>query len=177
MILPDHLKSEIEKYCVIKGIQLIGGRIPEQYVREIQDFINFQMRKSRQTTKRIEEENSVKIAPVIQNIMGGVLESPIEHYFYMELERNSLAEFCRPQFEIGKYRTDFAFPIARLAVECDGQDYHYATQEQIERDQKRDKYFALKGWRIIRFEGVAIRRNINLCMQTIKDILNPYIQT
>lgn len=82
---------------------------------------------------------------------------------------------CKPQFEIGTKRVDIAFPIAKLVVECDGKEFHHDNQDQIDRDQKRDIYLAKKGWRVLHIEGLAIRRNIDLCVEKIKEQLRPYI--
>ena len=63
---------------------------------------------------------------------------------------------------------DFAYPEQKLAVECDGYKWHKQDKEQIEKDIERDKYLAKKGWRVLHFSGVQIRRNIKECINEIK---------
>lgn len=59
--------------------------------------------------------------------------------------------FCLPlwpQFPVGKYFADFGNPVARVALECDGKDFHDPVK-----DAKRDREFAKMGWRVIRAPG------------------------
>ena len=80
-------------------------------------------------------------------------ESPIEQLMVSEIITLSMYEgikdnkdfdrFC-PQYKVGPYRVDIAlfidFPNRRykLAIECDGHDYHERTEKQARRDKKRD---------------------------------------
>ena len=41
-------------------------------------------------------------------------------------------------------------------IECDGHDYHERTKEQAARDKKRDRFFASKGYKVLRFTGSEI---------------------
>ncbi len=178
MILEEHLKESVRKYCEMKNIPISKfGKVSRGYEREISEFVVDKMKRSIQTTRRIERENKLKIGVILKEACGGydVLESPIEEYLYKALEGEGLDKHCKPQFEIGKKRVDFAFPIAKLVVECDGREYHHTEQWQIERDLERDKYLARKGWMVIHLEGIAIRRNINLCLDKIKRGLKPFI--
>lgn len=175
MLLSKHLEEYVKKFCEIKKIPVFCGSIPSKYEDEIKDFIQNTLKQERSVTRRIEAENKVKIDATIQNMIKVFVESPIEEYLYQALVRNGLDKHCRSQFEIGNKRVDFAFPIAKLAVECDGKKYHFTEAEQIERDQERDKYLARKGWRVLHIEGLAIRRNINLCIEEIRNQLKPYV--
>lgn len=47
-------------------------------------------------------------------------------------------------------RVDFAFPKARLAVELDGEEYHWGERAEC-RDRSRDRLLARIGWRVLRF--------------------------
>jgi DNA helicase-2/ATP-dependent DNA helicase PcrA len=59
-----------------------------------------------------------------------------------------------PQFGIGPYRVDFAFPPNRLVVEADGRAWHDAT-----RDASRDAHLERLGWKVLRFSGSEINRD------------------
>ncbi len=76
-----------------------------------------------------------------------------------------------PQFEIKdensilKYRLDFAIFYPRtdesgdkikIAIECDGHDFHEKTKEQAQQDKEKDKFLQSKGWLIAKFTGLEI---------------------
>ncbi|MES2479414.1 MAG: DUF559 domain-containing protein [Bacteroidota bacterium] len=76
-----------------------------------------------------------------------------------------------PQYEIMgddgkiKYRLDFALFYPRfetgleklkVAVECDGHDFHEKTKEQAQRDKAKDRFLQSKGWIVARFTGSEI---------------------
>lgn len=70
------------------------------------------------------------------------------------------------QAKVGPYRTDFLILDAScplevsdprwMVIECDGHDYHERTKEQAARDKKRDRFFASKGYKVLRFTGSEI---------------------
>lgn len=172
MILEDKFMEEITKFCKIKNIPIVNGKIPPVYEGEIKEYIQSRLKKERQVTARLEESIQQKIDFSIWGIMkkwdNDRFDSPIEDYLWDALEREELSFMARRQFEIGHYKIDIAFPNAKLAIECDGAEYHRGNELQLERDQKRDKYLARKGWRTLRIEGIAIRRDINYCIERIK---------
>ena len=68
-----------------------------------------------------------------------------------------------PQYEILKYRVDFAVlvrdfnqSLLKIVVECDGHDFHEKTKEQAQRDKKRDRNLQRAEWRVFRFTGSKI---------------------
>jgi very-short-patch-repair endonuclease len=179
MIIPDYLLEEVKKYCDIRNIQLIKNQVPSKNTREIEDFINNRMRKDRYMTRKQEEESKLLVRSgvdvVLSQIMKYKIESPIEEYLRDALAKEDLLKYFKSQHHIGTKIVDFACPLASLVVECDGKEYHHQNQLQIDRDFERDKYLARKGWKVLHLEGLAIRRNIKLCMDKIKDILKLYI--
>jgi very-short-patch-repair endonuclease len=70
-----------------------------------------------------------------------------------------------PEFPIGKYRADFAFIgyAGRLALECDGHDFHERTKEQAAHDRKRDRWMLSQGWTVLRFTGSEIHKSPRGC--------------
>ena len=172
MILEDKFQEEVKKYCEIKDIKIKNSRVSAKYISEIQQYIQDRLNKEREITKKQEESLSSSINFLVKDflntISGQILFSPIEDFLWDALEKNELSYMAKRQFEIGKYKIDIVFPIAKLAIECDGAEYHRANQLQLERDQKRDKYLARKGWRTLRIEGLAIRRDIIYCIERIK---------
>ena len=82
-----------------------------------------------------------------------------------------------PQLRIGSYRADFALVIQtdgysfRLAVECDGHDFHEKTKEQAAHDKARDRFFLERGWPVMRFTGSEIHRDAPKCANQAMDFL------
>jgi very-short-patch-repair endonuclease len=66
----------------------------------------------------------------------------------------------------GRYRLDLAIVVSegfadhgdvvRVAIECDGHDFHEKTKEQAARDKKRDRDLQHAGWAVLRFTGSQI---------------------
>ncbi|MDO6658005.1 endonuclease domain-containing protein [Anaerobacillus sp. 1_MG-2023] len=83
-------------------------------------------------------------------------ESPIERRLYDVLVFNNY--YVETQYPLGNYRIDLAIPYLKLAIECDGKQYHSSTQQKAH-DRRKDKYLRSKGWKVMRFTGRQINRN------------------
>lgn len=93
-------------------------------------------------------------------------KSPIEATFLSSCHSRKIDPVC--QFQCGAYRLDFAFPDCRVCVELDGHDFH-KTKEQRTHDASRERWLQLNDWRVIRFTGTEIHRNVSACVdQTIQ---------
>ena len=88
----------------------------------------------------------------------------------------------RPQVEIGPYRMDFALvaaalsheakdpetiPLLKIAIECDGHDFHERTKEQAAHDRARDRFLQGEGLTVLRFTGSEIWRSAEACRNEI----------
>lgn len=175
MIYEKHLEQELLKYCEASGIQLRDGVVPAKYVGQVNQFLSYRMRFERNKNREIEETSKLKINPFLEAIIKSQVESPLEEYMMGAFVEHGIFEHCQTQFQIGTKRVDFAFPIAKLVVECDGRQYHVEDGELMEKDQKRDIYLARKGWVVKHFDGLMIRRNIQLCMEEILAYLKPFL--
>lgn len=85
------------------------------------------------------------------------------------------------QKHIGQYRADVVVSLAenvgpflnpvmhivRCVVECDGHDFHEKTKTQASRDKKRDRDIQKLGYRILRFSGSDIHRDMNDCADSV----------
>ncbi len=99
-------------------------------------------------------------------------ESPVEIQLMLGFERivdraSALGYVLTPQYEFDPYRLDFAFVAdggRMLAVEVDGHDFHEKTQQQAEWDKRRDRFLVLGGWRVIRFTGSEVYRDVSKCV-------------
>jgi len=58
----------------------------------------------------------------------------------------------------------------RIAVECDGHDYHERTREQAERDRSRDRELQKSGWVVMRFTGREIHRDPLLIAKQVEEM-------
>lgn len=83
--------------------------------------------------------------------------------------------FIAPQFEFGSYRIDIAMFAQdfsgneiRLAIECDGHNFH-RTKKQMRHDRKRERALQLKGWNVMRFTGSEIYEDAAACAEEAGD--------
>lgn len=75
-----------------------------------------------------------------------MLFTPIESAAWHDIRSYGVPMW--PQFPVGKYFADFGNPVAKVALECDGKQFH-----DPKKDALRDKAFASMGWRVIRAPG------------------------
>ena len=82
-----------------------------------------------------------------------------ERRLWSKIRRKQLKEnqFYR-QKNIGDYIVDFYCPAAKLIVEIDG-GQHYA-EENIVKDEARDKFLSDLGFRVLRFSNSDVFKNI-----------------
>ena len=77
--------------------------------------------------------------------------TPIEWDMWESIRILGLPFF--PQYPVGRFFVDFADPLRRIAIECDGKAFH-----DKENDAKRDAELAGLGWRVWRFTGAECWR-------------------
>lgn len=103
-------------------------------------------------------------------------ESPIEEAMCDALRRAGTAPFAAfNQHQEGAYRLDFALihpdGIRKINVEVDGHDFHEKTKEQARSDKARDRALTLCGWRILRFTGSEVHRDVGACVAQVKALI------
>ncbi|MBB03981.1 MAG: hypothetical protein CML03_00405 [Pseudooceanicola sp.] len=82
-----------------------------------------------------------------------------------------------PQLKVNIWRVDLAVcwwsygSFARVAIECDGRDFHAITPEQVERDKRRDRDLMQYGWPVLRFSGSEIAENVFRCAKEVEAAL------
>lgn len=82
---------------------------------------------------------------------------------------HDLGEFVHPQFEIGKYRIDFALirNNKKLAIECDGVTFHSGIKK-IQEDIARQLILERAGWRFFRIQSTDwFYKNDQVCRQLL----------
>lgn len=73
--------------------------------------------------------------------------TPIESAIWEHI-RNANAVLY-PQYPVEEFFADFANPVARIAIECDGLDFH----QDKAKDAERDRRFHELGWLVYRIPG------------------------
>lgn len=84
--------------------------------------------------------------------------TPIESAVWTDIRGRGLDLW--PQLPVGRYFVDFGNPVARVAIECDGKDFH-----DERRDASRDAELARSGWRVWRIPGWACIKNPGECVE------------
>lgn len=82
------------------------------------------------------------------------------------------------QVPAGKYVVDIVLIVRwasiyqRIAIECDGHDFHERTKEQARHDRRRDRALQAAGFRVMRFTGSEIWANPGKCADEVMDVIN-----
>lgn len=93
--------------------------------------------------------------------------TPAEKALWNLLKGKQLAGFkFRRQHSVVYYVLDFYCPYRKLAIELDGEIHN--TIKQQEHDEKRDKFLASVGIKVLRFENRFVFENAE---QVLKEIL------
>ena len=86
--------------------------------------------------------------------------------------------FVVPQMRLDQYRADFVLaayftPMQPkfLCVECDGRNFHVATNDQVRRDHARDTYFERSNIPVKRYSGSQIKRDPFACAREAIEIV------
>lgn len=89
--------------------------------------------------------------------------TPIENNVWADIRYLGCPIKC-PQFPVSGYFIDFADPVRKIGIEVDGKEWH-SSQEQIEKDQKREAILKKFGWTIYRIEGAKTYYNQRMVEQ------------
>lgn len=100
-------------------------------------------------------------------------ESPIEELLVGSImgwldHHSATFAVVETQAEIGPFRADILITDGerRLIIECDGAAYH-TSEAHVERDKRRDRYFAARGIAVMRFSGKEIHADPRGCAAEI----------
>jgi len=123
-------------------------------------------------------------------VVNSEAKSPIEQLFLIEwyfqvethiLPSESLDYYILPQAEIQvedkKFKVDFLAIYSKepwlkrknesVIVELDSYTWHGSTPEQFAREKERERELAKTGYRILRFSGREIIRDIGKCVEKV----------
>lgn len=86
---------------------------------------------------------------------GLIFMTPIEAGFWHDARAAGLVLY--PQYPVLSFFVDFANPAARIAVECDGAQFH----KDKAKDELRDAELARHGWTVYRLTGRQCNQDFN----------------
>jgi very-short-patch-repair endonuclease len=82
-----------------------------------------------------------------------------ETLLWRHLKAHRLATLgFRRQTPMGDYVADFVAHSCKLIVEVDGESHDFA--ERVQHDQRRDRWFASRGYRVLRFANDDVLKNL-----------------
>jgi very-short-patch-repair endonuclease len=97
--------------------------------------------------------------------------SPIERRMAVGLAMVSQSLRWEAQYRIGDYIADFIVwrqgDPQRVVVECDGHDFHERTAQQAAHDKRRDRFMTRAGYKVLRFTGSEIHRDLWGCVSEV----------
>lgn len=80
--------------------------------------------------------------------------SPIENNVWSDIRGSAIPFY--PQIPVAGYFLDFACPMKKMAIECDGAEFHDA-----DKDAARDEELGRLGWTVFRLKGHECKRLID----------------
>src|SRR6516165_7718909 len=82
-----------------------------------------------------------------------------ETLLWRHLKAHRLASLgFRRQCPMGSYIADFVAHSCRLVIEVDGESHDF--ESRIVRDERRDAWFASRGYRVLRFTNEDVMKNL-----------------
>ena len=116
-------------------------------------------------------EAAVKLAEEVaekdlrHSLQRSKCESPLEIAFFDEAWRTMDLQTFDVNVPVlgGKYRIDFADVERKIAIELDGHAHH-SDKEAFENDRVRERELEKAGWRVLRFAGTEIYRDVRKCV-------------
>lgn len=86
---------------------------------------------------------------------AGIYMTPIERNLWADIRTADVVMY--PQYPVGKVFVDFANPVAKVAIECDGKEFHQDVRKDIERDRLLESL----GWRVYRITGADCNQDFD----------------
>lgn len=110
------------------------------------------------------EKRSVVAAKALQDKKG---PTSIEKIMMDALDRLGIEYIFQFPFA-NKFLCDFKLTNYNIIIECDGIYWHSSFEAQ-RRDKGKDAYLTKCGFKVLRFTGVQLRKDLDRCLVTIKE--------
>lgn len=82
---------------------------------------------------------------------AGIQMTPIEAWLWSDIR--AVGAVLYPQYPVGRRFVDFGNPVARVAIECDGAQFH----QDAAADAQRQREIEALGWTVYRLTGRECR--------------------
>jgi very-short-patch-repair endonuclease/nucleoside 2-deoxyribosyltransferase len=105
------------------------------------------------------------------NCLPPIFNSPMEEKYWGKIIKFIPNIKC--QYPIGPFFADFAVVDVKGVIEIDGHEFH-KTPEQRTNDASRQRYLEMNGWRVTRFTGTEVSRNIDMCINESLKVLKEW---
>jgi hypothetical protein len=157
--------------------------------KNINDFLSD---KCRALSDEFREDTLARISEPFEE-GGKTIDSPLEQMFFIEWQYRILDNTGEYQIQLypqykdkddtGKYYIDFYVDLVQIAlsvsgaheniqkikrpligIEIDGHKWHEKTKKQVEYHKARDRFLTEKGWRLLRFSGSEVFRDVEECV-------------
>lgn len=92
---------------------------------------------------------------------AGKFLSKLEALFFSALDQAGIAP--KPNYQVGRYLIDLAYPEQMLAVEVDGGNWHDSPKKR-EQDRVKTAFLEARGWRVVRLK----ERDLAGCVDKIQ---------
>jgi len=102
---------------------------------------------------------------VMANLNG---PTSIEAALMAELDKHHTPYIFQQRLSI--WLVDVALPQYQIAIEADG-DYWHSIPKAKERDQRKNDYLAMLGWKLFRFTETEIRRSASACIEQVLEYI------
>lgn len=103
-----------------------------------------------------------------RNILELYNVAPIEEIVGTALKRAGIHAIS--QYQVSRYRLDFALLPHRIAIECDNKKAHSGILQK-KKDRAKDAFLRRRGWRVIRLKEDAIVLDMDSCLSRIRNHL------
>lgn len=98
-----------------------------------------------------ERKNEWAVDPYAWDDKKIIFMTPIENWLWHDIRHCNAVLY--PQYPVLNFFIDFANPVAKVAIECDGEAYH----QDKAKDEARDDRLRTAGWTVYRITGKHCR--------------------
>ena len=108
-----------------------------------------------------------ELASYVVRLEADGFDSPLELDLHETLLKRGIA--AQTGIVVGRHRLDLAIEQddIRLDIECDGAAFHVDR----EKDAARDRAIEAEGWKVMRFSGRQLSRDMEGCIKAIMDLM------
>ena len=99
----------------------------------------------------------------IESHLLGALYPNLDPDAQKEIEAQHMIDY----YDMPVTLPDFAFPDLRIAIYCDGYEYHW-ERDPFQKDRQQARALQLQGWLVLRFAGSEILNDTDAVVLTVE---------